>query len=175
MEEDGRGGEGGRGGCRKFYPVGALNNLLRLERAGAADKKDERDEPPRENGNRAKTHPHRPASSPSFGPPHAILRRLQNAHAATAPRLYGRRVLGGIALSRRTGPLGPAVTGMRRPVIGEYTTIFVSSSSIAGVAGVTGVVGVVGCVGADGPRGPRPKPRLSRSSSARVHGDISES
>ncbi len=65
------------------------------------------------------THPHRRASSPSFGPPHAILRRLQNAHAATAPRLYGRLALWGTAPSWRTGPLGPAVTGMRRPVIGE--------------------------------------------------------
>ena len=121
------------------------------------------------------THPHRRASSPSFGPPHAILRRLQNAHAATAPRLYGRRALGGTALSWRTGPLGPAVTGMRRPVIGEYTTIFVSSSLpsvVAGVAGVIGVIGVVGCpTGAERPR-PRPKPSLSCSSSA-VWDDVS--
>ena len=90
------------------------------------------------NSSTDQTHPHLRASSPSFGPPQAILRRLQNAHAAVVPRLYGRFALGKPFVSWRTGPVGPATTGMRRPDVGEYT----NTSSTLNVGVVGGVVGV---------------------------------
>lgn len=67
------------------------------------------------------THPHRRASSLSTGPPHAILRRRQNAHATVVPRLYAFFAVGSCR------PVGPPPTGIRRAVVGEYITIRVAS------------------------------------------------
>lgn len=74
----------------------------------------------KEKSTQESTHPHRRASSPSCGPPHAILRLRQNAHATGVPRLYGlfADVVPG-TICTDAFPPGSADRASLRPVVGE--------------------------------------------------------